>query len=205
MPFDPISPRAALGFASAMLSILAFLPYLRDVALRRSRPHRACWIVWATLGSVSLASAWGDATAATAGFVAAQVGGTIAVAALAALRGVGPLFRWRDAPIFGAAGLGLALWAVTDEPRAALAITIGVSLVAGWGTVRQVWSMPERETPSTWFVFLGAALLALAAIPTPDPMLFAYPLYLALLYGAVVTAFLRPRARDAAWVGLRLD
>ena len=201
---DPSSIQPALGLASAALSILAFLPYLRAVATGRARPHRGCWLVWAVVCSVSLAAMWADLPPANLAFVGAQVGGTVAVAALAAIRGVGPMLRRRDLPMLGGAAAGLTLWAATDEPGLALAATIGTCLVAGCGTVAQAWRHPERETPATWLLFLAAALLALAAVPAPEPLLLAYPLYLVTLYGAVAVALLRPRRR-ATWLGLALD
>ena len=186
-----------LGLASALLSVYAFAPYIRDTLSGRTRPQRASWLIWSVLGCIALMSQIAEGATSSLWFPVFQVGGTIAVFLTTMRRGTGPLLRQGDMPILGAAALGLILWSLTDNSLYALTITIGISLLGGMATVKKAYLFPNSETHSTWVWSLCASCLAMLAVGRLDWVLLAYPMYLFTLYAAILIGIGMGRARDA--------
>jgi hypothetical protein len=194
MLLDP-NTLAFFGLASAALSTVGYLPYLRDIITGRTHPQRACWLIWSVLGSVALASQIQEGAMASLGFAVVQVGGTILVFAMSIICGVGRFLRPGDMAVLALAALGLLLWYVTSNPAYALGITITISLLGGALTVAKAYNDPRSETVSTWAVFWVASALAVVSVGAWEPVLLAYPLYLLTLYSAILGAIALGRLR----------
>lgn len=41
------------GFLSGLLPIISAYPYIRDILKRKTKPHRAAFLIWAVLGSIA--------------------------------------------------------------------------------------------------------------------------------------------------------
>ncbi|MEL6807028.1 MAG: hypothetical protein AAFO97_04535 [Pseudomonadota bacterium] len=186
-----------LGLASALLSVYAFAPYIRDTLSGRTQPQRASWLIWSVLGCIALMSQIAEGATSSLWFPVFQVGGTIAVFLITIRRGTGALLRQGDMPILGAAALGLILWSLTDNSLYALTVTIGISLLGGMATVKKAYLFPNSETLSTWVWSLCASCLAMLAVGKLDWVLLAYPMYLFTLYAAILIGIAMGRARDA--------
>ncbi|MEL6453043.1 MAG: hypothetical protein AAFQ19_17455 [Pseudomonadota bacterium] len=191
----------ALGVSAAVLSVCAFLPYIRDTLVGRTHPHRASWLIWSVLGCIALGSQVAQGAHASLWFAAMQVGCTVFIFALTIRRGNGAWLAPGDTYVLAAAGLGLLMWSVTHTAAYALGMAITVSLLGGICTVRKAYRAPGSETLSTWVLSTVAAALALLSVGTLDWVLLAYPAYLLVLYAAIVTAILLGRVRAADFAG----
>lgn len=189
---------AFLGLASAALSTVGYLPYLRDVIAGRTQPQRACWLIWSILGSVALASQIQEGAMASLGFAVVQVGGTILIFAMSIACGVGRFLRPGDWAVLALATLGLVTWYFTSNAAYALGMTITISLLGGALTVAKAYNDPRSETLSTWITFWLASALAVISVGAWEPVLLAYPLYLLTLYTAILGAIALGRARTSA-------
>ena len=178
------------GLASGILSLIAFLPYIVDTLAGRTKPVRSAWFIWSILGVIAFLSLYHQDASHSLWFVGVQVGGTLVIFALSIRHGVGSFTKRTDRWVLLVAGLGLALWAVTENATYALFLTITVSLVGGIAKVLKAYSMPGSETLSTWVLCLAASICAMIAVGSFDWILLAYPLYLFTLYGAIVVAIL---------------
>ena len=187
------------GQLSAVLSVLAFLPYILGTLRRQTRPQRASWTIWGTLSSLSFAALLYEGASSSLWFVGAQAGGTVAIAALAVPFGTGGYNR-RDIAILALAGVGLVLWAVTKDAGWTLALAISVSLLGGVPTVLKAYRAAPSEALGTWVLLLLSALCALASAARPELMLLAYPAFLSTLYGAIVAAIALGHLRDRRWL-----
>ena len=117
-----------------------------------------------------------------------QAAATIVIALLALAKGTRHrLSALERFTLFGA-GLGLAAWLTTDTPAYALAIAIGLSALGAIPTILKSYANPASETLTSWALLLIASLLAVLAVGRPDPVMLAYPVYLAMLYSAILTA-----------------
>jgi hypothetical protein len=183
------------GLASAILSLTAYLPYLRDTYTGSTRPHRAAWLIWSVLAGISFFSQLHEGASTTLWFAGAQWAGTLSVLLLSVRRGKGVYLQGSDLVLLCAASAGLGLWYLTDTAVYALAISIGISLLGGTATVTKAYFAPEIETQATWALGLVGALCAVLSVGRFDPVLMAYPLYLITLNVAILTAMRLGRSR----------
>lgn len=196
--FQGGDPLRLFGIASAILSIYAFFPYARDTIRGRTKPQRACWLIWSVLGSIALVTQIVEGATESLWFAAIQVGWTVAIFALAIWRGVGRFLNPGDEYILAAAGMGLVLWAFTHNASYALIITISISMLGGLATILKAYREPGTETMATWVISWMAAACAVCAVGAYDWVLLAYPLYLLALYSGIVIAMVLGRARGHA-------
>jgi len=185
------------GIVSGVLSTFAYLPYAVDTIARRTQPQRASWLIWSVLGSIAFFSQVYEGASTSLWFAGVQVTATIVIFALSIRFGVGGFLNTRDVFILLCALAGLVLWYFTETAVYALAITISISLLGGSVTVLKAYQSPDSETLSTWLMSFIASTCAILSIGTPDWIILAYPLYLFALNGAIVTAILLGRIRDA--------
>mgnify|MGYP001821606646 FL=1 len=184
-----------IGMLSALLSVLAYIPYVKDTLAHRTRPERASWLIWSVLGMVSFLSQMHEGASVSLWFVGAQVAGTFTVFLLSVRKGFGSYLKRLDYLALTLAAFGFVLWYLTDSAAYAMAIAIAISLIGGSLTVIKAYYKPGSETLITWIASFGAAVLAIMAVGNADPILLAYPFYLFLLYGALIGAILFGRRR----------
>lgn len=188
-------PLYRVGVASALLSIVAFLPYARDILAGRTQPQRASWLIWSVLSCIAFSSQVAEGAGASLWFSMIQCGGTVSIFLLTIARGSGRFLGPGDGYVLAAAAMGLGLWAITEVAVYALAVTITISLLGGAVTIRKAYRDPRSETLSTWIICFVASGLALVSVGSFDWALLAYPLYLFTLYGAILIAIALGRTR----------
>ena len=177
-----------LGALAILLTMIALFPYTRDTLTRRIRPHRASWLVWAVLATLSASAQNAAGSGPALWFATCQAGGTLLVAALALRSGRGNLATATEILVLGLAGFGLLIWQLTSEPAYALAMSISVSACAAIPTVLKAYAEPMTETLAPWALKLGGSLCAIGATTKAGAVMLAYPVYLALLYVTVLGA-----------------
>ncbi len=185
------------GIGSALLGLIAFLPYMRDTIQRKTQPQRASWLIWSVLGSIAFFTQVYEGATSSLWFVGVQVACTITIFALSVWFGAGRFLARSDLVILLFAALGLLLWYSTNNAAYALAITITTSLLGGVATAAKAYRNPDSETLSAWVVSLAATVLGLLSVGAVDWMMLAYPLYLFVLYSIFIVAILLGRMRSA--------
>jgi len=182
------------GVTSAVLSIIAYGPYIYDTARGRTKPERATWLIWSVLSAISCASMIAEGAGPAVWFAAVQVLGTTVIFLQSVSKGAGRYFCKRNSAVLIVAGFGLVAWYFTADAVYALSISIGVSMLGGFTTLLKAYHHPRTETLPTWVLAFVAACLAVASVGAFDPVILAYPAYLVLLYGGIVMAVLLGRA-----------
>jgi len=197
-------PMMTLGLLSALLSTFAYMPYIIDTIQGCTHPQRASWLIWSVLGSIAFFSQVSEGATVSLWFAGVQVSGTITVFLLSIALGAGAYLRRCDYVVLTCAGAGLVLWYFTHSAIYALVITISISLMGGVCTVHKAYRTPSSETLATWVMSFIAAGCAIAAVGHLDWVLLAYPVYLFILTGAIVTAMLLGRARNHSSMNRRV-
>ncbi len=183
------------GIASALLSTIAFAPYIRDTFTRRTKPVRSSWLIWSVLSAIAFASQFHEGATASLWYAGVQAGGTIFVFVLSLFLGMGRFLSSEDVIVLLIAGFALIIWYFTSNAAYALTISIGISLLGGSVTIRKAYLDPARETMFMWAASLVASLLAIGSVGAFDPVLLAYPVYLLVLNAGIVFAIILGRAR----------
>lgn len=186
------------GIVAGILSVFAFLPYIIDTLKFRTRPSRSTWMIWSVLASISFFSQLAEGATDSLWFAGVQTGGTIIIFLLSLHYGVGSLLDRFDFLVIICSVIGLWLWYTTHNAVYALAISITISILGGLLTLIKAYRWPGSETNFTWVVSFVAAIFAIISIGKVDVVMLAYPVYLFVLYGAIIVAIRMGRLRQEA-------
>lgn len=178
---------AILGVASAIVGLIAYPPYLRDMFRGTTHPERASWFIWTVLSGIALASQIAEGATWSLLMTAANTLGVATIFVLSLKFGSGGLAK-RDIISLIIAACGLGLWAVTHQPVVALMIVIAVDAAGAWLTVYKAHKDPASETLSTWIIDCISNALGLLAVGSLKASLLLYPAYLLIANAAVVFA-----------------
>jgi hypothetical protein len=170
--------------------LLSFVPYIRDIFKKTTKPERASWFIWSVLNVIAFASLWTKGASDSLWLTGGQVIGDIVVLALAIPYGMGGFAR-SDKVALIAASVGLLLWYLTNEPAVALAIAIAIDMAGLYLTVTKAYEHPATETLSSWTLTWVSGLFAILSVGVLNITLLAWPVY---IFGAGI----------AVCVGMRL-
>lgn len=175
------------GLASGLVSIISFLPYIRDVFRGTTKPERASWLIWTTLGSIAFFSQLAKGATDSLWMTAAQTVGVVIIFLLSLRFGVGGLTKRDKIALFFAA-VGLVMWYLTSEAAIALFIVIGIDGIGMFLTAIKSYERPESETLIAWILFGVSGLFGMFAVGKWDPVLLSYPFYIFIANIVVVAA-----------------
>lgn len=184
----------ALGLFAGFLSIIMYIPYVRDIFRGTTKPERASWFIWAVLGGIAFFTQLAKGATDSLWLTLAQTIGVILISLLSIKYGVGGLTK-RDVVALMGAGVGLFLWYLTSEAAVALIIVIIIDAIGGFLTVVKTYENPESETLSTWLLSGTSGIFAAFAVGSFNYILLAYPLYIIVINYAVVGALLLGRRK----------
>jgi hypothetical protein len=188
---------AAIGILAGILSILMYIPYIKDTVKGVTHPHRASWLIWSCLGLIAFFSQLAKGATDSLWMTAAQTLGTAVVFLLSLKLGVGGFSR-RDKISLLTAALGLIVWFFTNEAAFALFITIAVDAIGAGLTAIKAYEMPESETLITWILSAISGILGTIAVGHINPILMAYPFYVFLANCWVITSIFLGKKRKVS-------
>lgn len=177
------------GIISGILSVITYIPYLRDIFKLKTRPERATWFIWSILTAIAFFSQVAEGATHSLWLAGVQAAGVVIIFLLSFKFGVGGLTR-RDLLALGAAGVGLMFWYYTNNAAIALFITIIIDAIGASLTVWKAYLDPESETFSTWVLSGTAGIFAAIAVGSFDYVLLAFPIYVILINYAVAVAMI---------------
>ena len=82
-----------LGLLSGFLSIIMYIPYLRDIFHHTTKPERASWLIWSVLGGIAFFSQFAKGATNSLWLTGAQTLGVFVVFILSLRYGVGGLVK----------------------------------------------------------------------------------------------------------------
>lgn len=195
-----MSAVAVLGLLAGLVSILDFLPYLRDVLRGTTRPHRGTWLIWSVLAIVATASQEADGAAWSLVMAVAQAAVTTTVLVLSLRFGMGGAGR-AELALTALALAGVGGWLVVDEPVVATACVVLADVIGIALMLPKTWREPGSETLATFALASLGGVLAAGAVGALDASLLLYPAYYALGNGLIAgVIILRRRALGAVAV-----
>lgn len=176
-----------LGILGGLISGLSYIPYIKDVLAKKTRPERASWIIWATLTAIAFFSQLAKGATSSLWLPFFETLGTSIVFLLSIKNGVGGATK-RDIFILISAAIGLVLWYFTKEPAVALYIVIAVDATGTIPTIIKSYQEPETETFITWIMVTIAGIFAMFSVGKLDLILLSYPFYIFAANGAIALA-----------------
>lgn len=154
-----------LGIAGFLIGIASYVPYIRDMLRRQTKPHPFSWFVWGLVSAIAF-----FAQIMSGGGIGALATGITAIACL--LIAVFVAFRDKrrisqlDLFCFIAALFGIGAWRVTHDPLNAVVIVLAVHILGFMPTVRKAYQFPREETLATYVLSLFKWGFGLATLTT---------------------------------------
>jgi hypothetical protein len=188
--------QALIGFLAALVGVVGYVPYFRDILRGKTKPHPFSWIIFTILLAITFfaqISSGGGPGAWVSGVSAIGVGG---VTVLAFIHGEKTITRF-DWICFVGALAGVILWHRSSNPLSAIAIVTTVNMVAFVPTWRKAYRKPYQETISFYVIAAVKYFISLFALATFDLTTALFPLAVILSNVSFVTMLVLRRSNGA--------
>ena len=189
----------AVGAIAGILTVLAVIPYIKDILHGSTRPNIVSWSLWVlllligVLGQISAGASWSLI------FLIGDLIGTSFVLSLC-IAGYGyKKYGWLEVVCFVLAIIAIVLWQLTNEPLIAIWLAVAADFLASIPTLVKAYMDPMSEAPLQFFIIAFASLLAVLSTAIFDYANLLFPVYLLLINASIgTTSFLRSRLTQEA-------
>jgi len=172
-----------ISIVVVILSLVGYLPYIRDSLTGKTTPHTFSWFVWALGATI---------TACLQIIKGAGVGAwvTIAVTIISWVIFIIGLFKknkdiaWMDFVSLAAALGALYLWLVVQQPAASMILIVAVEVFGFIPTVRKSWNKPYTETLFSYEIHTIRHALSFFALESYNLVTWLFPVAWAVTNGA---------------------
>lgn len=166
-----------LGIASGILVTISAIPYIRDVLLKKTKPHRFTWLIWSILLAIAFFAQLSKGASWSLLLTAGDFTAVFIIFILSIKYGTGGTSKFDLWTLFGA-GVGLLLWYITNEALTALLITILIDFLAGLLTIRKSYSYPNTETLVAYLICSFGAFLGIFSVDEYNFSLLIFPIWI---------------------------
>lgn len=181
----------------AIIASIGGFYYLYETITGKSKPNRVTWLLWGIFPMIV--------------FAAQQVQGVEGVSWVTFTSGVTPLLifavsfvnkkaYWKTRPLdywcMAGAGLGILLWAITNDPNLAIIFIIAADIAAALPTVIKAYKHPETESWIAFAISTFGFILSVFTIKEWTFETYAFAVYLVLLNGLLFILSARKSSKD---------
>lgn len=169
--------RIILGVLAALISIISYVPYIRDCIKKKTNPSLYTWIVWAVITLIAFLAQ----LSAGAGAGAWVLGVTVLIDVLIvsfAFRNTQSKLSVSDNLCFVLAILAIISWQATNNPIYAIIFVILADALGFVITFKKTYYRPFDETVSTYVLAAIKHIFAFFALSIFTLATYLYPSYL---------------------------
>ncbi len=193
--FNFADPKVVIGLVAGILSFLSYVIYFVSILMKKTKPNRATWSIWAFMGFVLALSYQFSGATDTIWVPYAEFLGAFIVAILSIKYGEGGLKDKTDLVCLAGAILSIILWIIFNNPVIALVTNLLVDSFAVIPTIKKTYLRPEGEDFWAWFSAVLADSLNMFAIGKISFSILVLPLYI-LLTDATITFLIILRGKN---------
>lgn len=182
------------GAITIVLSLIGYIPYIRDVLKGKTQPHAFTWTIWTLVtfivgaAQIAAGSGWGAIHNLVTGLI-----GTVIL--IYALKNKDKDIKRVDVIMFIIALLSIPLWLVTQNPTTAIVLITAIDIFAFLPTFRKTWNKPYSETLISYELAGIKYCFALLAIGTYDFATLLYPVTLVVMNASLVAIIIIRRKK----------
>ena len=184
--------KTLLTIVSILLAILSYIPYFRDIARRKTRPHAFTWLVWCVMSTTAFFSQIAEGGGVATWVLAFTALVNFAIFTLSLHKGETRINTIDWFCLFGAF-IGLALFAFNDDPFISIFIISSVNIIGFIPTVRKSMLKPQQETAMTFAITALKYIFAIMALETYSLGTLLYPVTVAVCNALFVVLLLTRR------------
>jgi hypothetical protein len=156
--------KVLLGVCSLVVASIGYIPYIRDILARKTKPHAYSWLVWAALAVVGFGIQVEGKGGPGAWLLGLTVAATVFIFVLSLRYGHKDI-QLVDKISLLVAAVAFVFWVVTDQPlTAAILITLVEAIGGFFPTFRKSYDHPYEETVFTYCAYAISIVFSLAAL-----------------------------------------
>lgn len=178
---------------AALITIIAVIPYARDILRGTTRPNIVSWITWTLLTGIATAAEIAAHEYIAAIFTAAAVVETGLIVILGLKHGYVKYTAFDIVCQIGAI-VGIIMWQLFNSPAIGVVACVAIDFVGALPTIRHSWKDPGEETWSTYALSGVGGILAIFALETYNWVSLPYAVYIVLI-NAVLASIIVSRAK----------
>jgi hypothetical protein len=184
--------------AATVISLIAFLPYIRATLRQRIQPHCLSWTIWGMTTSIVFFAQLQTGAGVGAWPVGFSALIAFAIAAIALIKRGNLVITPLDWVFFGLALSAIPLWHFADSPMLAV-ILVTIIDVFGFGpTLRKAHQWPDSESVQFFGFIVVRNILVLLALEHYSLTTMLFPLAIGTMALVVMVVVLLGRAREKA-------
>lgn len=154
--------RETFSILAGILMVVGFVPYVKTILRRETRPAKASWLIWASTDIIIVAGMYAEN--AVNGHILGAVIGSSIITALSFKYGTPGWTKIDKSCLIGSL-LGIILWQILDNPIVGIISSLCVVSLGSIPTLVSMWKYPDHEDTTTWTIFLFSSICAVIAIP----------------------------------------
>jgi len=168
----------SLKLLFAILAILAFvgggfLPYIRDIFLKKTQPHVYSWLIWVITQGTAVAGLWyGNGGWGTI-IMVISVTFVFFVFLLSLKYGTRNITKG-DTILLVASFLAIVVWWQLHNPLLAVVMVSIIDFVGYFPSYRKTFAEPWTETPFSWMAFSVANIFGMLALSQYNLLTLTY-------------------------------
>ncbi len=158
---------------AVIIGIIAFYPYIRDIFLKRTRPHTYTWLIWAITQGVAVAGMWyGNAGFGALGL---SIGAVLVIFVfLFSLKNGTKKITLGDTIILIMALSAIVIWWQLHNPILAVLMVCLADALGYIPSYRKSWTDPWGETVLSWVLFSIGNIFAIIALAEYNILTLSY-------------------------------
>lgn len=154
--------KETLSILAGVIFLLAYIPYIRAILRKETKPAKASWLIWASLDTIALVGL--VVKHAVNSQIIAAVCGAWIVVILSLIYGKSG-WSWLDKLCLVVAVFGIMLWQLFHDPIFGIVISMIVHVLGSIPTFISAWQDPSREDKLAWTLFWISCVLTVLIIP----------------------------------------
>jgi len=152
------------GISAPIVSLIAFIPYLKSILEGRTKPSSASWWTWTILTFVIFISSLASGASWQVLLLPAWLCISQLVVSILSIKFGEKKWDLRNNVCVGGAILGILLWILTGNALLALGFSILADLFASMPNFRHIFLNPEQEDRIAWTIGWLSAVFEVLAI-----------------------------------------
>ncbi len=157
-----LATRTILSAISGALVVAAFVPYIRAILRKETKPAKVSWLIWSCLETITVAGMFAK-HAINGQIVGSAVGNWVVL--ILALKSGKAGWSILDKLCLGGGVLAIVLWKTLDNPTLAIIMSLSGVFIASVPTLVSAWHNPKNESRAAWTINWASCVLTTLAIP----------------------------------------
>ncbi len=167
--------KMVVGAIAIVLTLIAYVPYIKDIVVGKTKPHIYSWISWFLTGGIVFALQLSN-NAGSGAFVtlAAELACALVIY-LTVKHKVSSKITNTDKAFILLSLIALGFWLIAKQPIISAILLTLTDLLALAPTIRKSWTAPHSETLSFYFLNILRFGLAVVALSNYTAVTVLYP------------------------------